>query len=392
MKNKKIIEKEKKTIIPSLKKNNFIIYNNKEFNLKKDIDIHCKKCTKKNFKIIEEYFKKKGYVKDKIKEYAKYRVRFLKFITEKDLIILDFYLSKKYLEILNSKIDWKKIEEIKDKEEKKIVEKIIKYFLELKTEKKYSEYIKKHEKILKKYKYLEYFFKKKIYKNTKKMTTKKFILIMKRNIKEAYKNLTLKNFLYYTKTILERKKNYFLKGKIIAFIGLDGVGKTTLIELLKKNLGCKTQYMGNKNYYIEKYINLKKANIILKIISFITIYIEEWITYFKIRYYKLRGEIVLTDRYYKYEKILKQKYYTSKTEKIIYFLFYKYLYPNADEYIFVYENYNTIKKRKKEINKKQYGLVLEYFKKNFKNKKNFLFLENKNIKDSLNKILKKIYE
>ena len=158
-----------------------------------------------------------------------------------------------------------------------------------------------------------------------------------------------------------------MKNKIVAFIGIDGAGKTTIIEQVCEKLTqqgkiCKRLYMGlGREYQIpflekiiefyskKKYQKFSKTKNGKEIIydnyrqrSFFWIvvqYTELWARYLKAKFRKER--YILFDRYFYDGLILAGK----KN-----FNFFRFLTPKPDKCFFIWAPIKTILKRKQEAN------------------------------------------
>ncbi|WP_193051184.1 dTMP kinase [Pseudoalteromonas undina] len=124
------------------------------------------------------------------------------------------------------------------------------------------------------------------------------------------KNNLLKSFLkkvYYKFKILLGFPFFRIRkfGRLIAFVGVDGAGKTTVtskIESMKyfKTTGLKCMYFGNNEYWIPglNYLAGKVNNKFLKLILSMVARFDRQSRVFIALFYMLQGRDVLADRYY----------------------------------------------------------------------------------------------
>lgn len=114
-----------------------------------------------------------------------------------------------------------------------------------------------------------------------------------------------------------------MKGKTIAFVGVDGSGKSTLIKNLQQLLKdkCIVQYMGCRSYEDPKLVKLLEKNNLTKIEK---LYLR-WLQYrcFRKRYDNAvaTGKIVLFDRF------VDELYINASKYNFFYVFLYKYVFP-----------------------------------------------------------------
>ena len=185
-------------------------------------------------------------------------------------------------------------------------------------------------------------------------------------------------------------KVYRNRGVHFAIMGVDGAGKSSLIEVLKHNLNTikgiqyTTVYMGpwghskspwhkwilKNKITLPKSLNKDTAGIkkvlgkfkaFLKgTIYYLSIYTELWYRYLKfIRPELKKGRIILSDRY------IYDLRYIYKKRKVVGFKFIRFFicqfFPKPDKIIFLYNDPEVIIKRKPQLNKEQIREYQEYY-------------------------------
>ena len=196
-----------------------------------------------------------------------------------------------------------------------------------------------------------------------------FLNIVKRDHFSLLSYLKFKYILQYLKVKFLRKR-----GKIITFLGVDGAGKTTVIEKLQKGLGYKSYYLGDRSIRWSKFYQVSY----LKPISIFIQYLEKLLRVFKIYLFTLRGKNIITDRYYFQEdrKSIKGK---------LYHLLYNKFFIKPDIVIVLWADSEVILSRKQEITQKD----IEKFNKKIEELpfKNIVKIKNESLDITLNKIL-----
>ena len=151
---------------------------------------------------------------------------------------------------------------------------------------------------------------------------------------------------------LELLKNTFLttvkkmKRKTIAILGVDGAGKSTVIENLKQLLKdkCFVQYMGSRSYEDPKLVELLGKTSMTKVEVLYSI----WLRYrcFWKRYNKAvaTGKIVLFDR-----SVDEIYINSSGLFKILYTVLYKYMFPTYSSVIYLHCSAEESLRRKNDI-------------------------------------------
>lgn len=137
-----------------------------------------------------------------------------------------------------------------------------------------------------------------------------------------------------------------MKKKTIAIIGVDGTGKSTVIDNVSLRLGdnCIVKYMGSRSYEdveLEQLLTKKRMSKIELLRSI-------WLQYrcFWTRYNDAvrSGKIALFDRY------IHEIYLNSNgVFKVIYTILYKYLYPRPSSIIYLHCSANESLRRKDDI-------------------------------------------
>jgi len=133
----------------------------------------------------------------------------------------------------------------------------------------------------------------------------------------------------------------------IALIGVDGAGKTTILNELQKDDNIKTIYMGFREFKLQRFITiLSKFGKLGIIIQHFIVYIENLIRFIKAKILEKQGYKVLFDRY-----PLIDYQVASQGSYFFYKLFYKNFFPKPDKIILIIGKVDEIYQRKPELSK-----------------------------------------
>ncbi len=176
----------------------------------------------------------------------------------------------------------------------------------------------------------------------------------------------------------------FKKGQIVAVVGPDGSGKSTVIEKLDVLPMTVSYYMGDKNYRFQNFYHwlMRRHKYIARTV-YLFMYVETWFRYLYLLGLKLQGYTVLTDRY----PGMNRSASSIETQKHPYVLLYKYLYPKADKYILITADPSLVYKRKQELTVSEITTYQNYLKDQLRTLPEAKEIENQNINDCLNQCL-----
>lgn len=193
--------------------------------------------------------------------------------------------------------------------------------------------------------------------------------------------LKAKFIIDYITVKIKQRITKILGSKTIVFIGIDGVGKSTLVDVLTKIHASKIVYMGSGDYalpFLSSWIPKYKIEMLIKLLL---IYLENWIKQLKIALFRMRGWNVLVDRHPRYQ-------FANNKPGLGYYMnvmLYKYFFVRPRHVIILYESAEIICKRK---NEKTAEEIDHYYKnmRNFCNRSNEQWLKNSDINSSLKSI------
>ena len=349
-------------LIKKLKKDGFYILRMPEKE-GEDIDIYYEDLNK-----ARKYFLRQGFIITNIKKNFFEAVRYV----NNQLIIIEVANTLLRSLKLNVKLKEECIKNyIQNPRENDLWLRSIKYLTSLRTDKKSFEFFMKNKKTLKKNNYFLECLESNSFKfiDIDMLFNNKYLFVYHSLGIKFLANMALKKFLYHLNSIKEHS--------IYSVMGVDGVGKSTIIYYLEK-YNFKSVYMGFKGFYFENfYKKIIGKNKLFTILVHFMVFIENWIRVFKSKYYNLKGYNVIWDRNPYIEYSYNTKFFAP---------LYKYFFPKVKTFI-LYANSDEIVKRKREKNLKE----IEKEQKYLKNVKDAILIENLNLDETLNKILKEIF-
>jgi|GEM_PF-2117486 len=269
------------------------------------------------------------------------------------------------------------------------IEKFCRYAYSLREQEKYTKFVSENFETYKKY----LFDKKYINRSPFKRILKEQHLIkaMQKNklaIILIFKRKALFSLLLQFLKIRLQRIN---KGKIVAFVGSDGAGKTTTIEYMNYALALsrpiKTQYMGDYHFMLHRfYMWLHKKHIFFARLCYPFYFVENWLRYLKIRWWKFRGYTVLTDRWPGLNRHLRKAGLLLKLNDWMYRI-----YPDPDAYVFVSADPEVVHARRDELTVKEIETLQTHMRERLLGNKNSFETLNENLDDSLNRTLQFMY-
>lgn len=178
---------------------------------------------------------------------------------------------------------------------------------------------------------------------------------MQHNVVSMLRVFPFTTFVKLLGHVLKRKVRNLNRGKIIAFVGSDGAGKTTVITKIKDVHGARTVHMGDGSiWFRDSFARLYNGPTSIARLTYLVIFIEHWWRYIKIRWWKIKGITVFVDRWPGMNRHLCKSGIWQDLNRLIYAAF-----PDPDAYIFLHAPSNVIRARKSDLSEQE----IEYLQK-----------------------------
>jgi thymidylate kinase len=263
-----------------------------------------------------------------------------------------------------------------------LLHKFFKYVLNIRTEAKYTTFVEDNFDIYAHYLSDTTYFTRPIFK--KKITKQDTLQFMRKRPFTFFRILTPMSFSYFCLTYVTQRFVRFNRGKIVAFVEVDGAGKTTVIKEMQRFFGAKVVYMGDYDFVFQHFYHwVGGKHLHLARLCFCLQVFEQWGRYLKIRWYTFRGIHVLTDRYPRFNRPLRKEGALLKLNTLLYSWF-----PQPHGYIFLYADPKVIHARKQEMSIKH----IETYQKNafsiLHSKNNALCIENVDLNHTYTEVLR----
>lgn len=198
---------------------------------------------------------------------------------------------------------------------------------------------------------------------------------------------------------IRRRTNFFRKcldfarrmgtGRIIAVVGPDGSGKTTVAQGLSTALFAAKMYMGDYALALQKfYDRLYKLPVALARVAYLFIYVENWFRYGRAFFLsRIMGKTVVVDRYPGLNQQMIRNNIWLKLNDFVYLFF-----PSADVYILVSAPPETIHARRRQLTVDEIARFQENIRLRLTKKKHFIEIENIDLDACLNGALRFIFK
>ena len=210
------------------------------------------------------------------------------------------------------------------------LQKFFKYVLNLRGKEKYTSFVAENFSDYGQYLSCSTYFKRPIFKRG--VEKEEILAFMHKRPRALAKVLRLRPLLWFILTYITELLKKINQGRVIAFVGVDGSGKTTVISEMQRVLNARVVYMGNYYFVFARFYNwLGSKHLYLARFCFVLKLIEQWGRYCKIRWHTLRGRHVLTDRYPRFNRPLRTTGNLLKMNTALYSWF-----PQPHGYVFLY--------------------------------------------------------
>jgi hypothetical protein len=207
---------------------------------------------------------------------------------------------------------------------------------------------------------------------------------LNKNLFSLMSHLKIKYFIFYLIKRIRIAIAAFNKGKIFIIIGIDGVGKTTVVKTLSNLNKSKNIYMGSNEYLFPALSDKWRPSTFLgKIIKLLTIYLENWLKTFCILWWSFKGNNVYVDRHPSLQYFLQQK-----NSYFIHKILYKYLFYTPRKIIVLHESPEVIISRKQAHSLET---IINFYNVIHKKVPNATWIKNSNFNTTIHTILNMVY-
>lgn len=264
------------------------------------------------------------------------------------------------------------------------IEKFFRYITQFRSnKKKYLDFVSNNFDRYGSFLSNDVFFTKPLFK--KNVSAEIVLAVMRKKILYFPRAFTLERIirLFTSYSIFQIKKIFQGRGEIIAFVGADGSGKTTTMLKMSESLGTHHIYMGDSQFIFQKFYEwLFKLPKPFPYFSYPCMYIEQWVRVAWVWFKKLKGDVVLTDRWPGYN----QNFFKAKHNQILFRLLYT-IFPQPDRFIFLHAEPTVIVNRKNELTISQIETMHKRMRLALKNKRHREVVTN-NYTESMNQVLR----
>lgn len=152
------------------------------------------------------------------------------------------------------------------------------------------------------------------------------------------------------KAIFKKLQNRFAQifsSKSVCILGIDGAGKSTIIEYMCLLINSKPVYMGSSDdsFILSNFHSFFRRFFFGKFIVMVLVYLENWLRFLKVILYRLQGKNVFIDRHPAF-RINNNKLLQSMNK-----LAYRWLFYVPKRTVLLYESPEVIRQRKPEASK-----------------------------------------
>ena len=222
-----------------------------------------------------------------------------------------------------------------------------------------------------------------------KITKKDIENFLQHRVKTVWKLLKRPFFASYICGRIKQISKNIGKGRILVCMWVDWSWKSTIIDMLHQSLWGKMIYMWWRDYYLQSFYDKYEKKRWAKLPIFLLRYTEQRIRWLLCQLYVIKGETVFVDRYPKRELIT--WYNIPHINRLLYTIFYRYVYPNPSKVVFLRNEPAILHKRKDELTTEEIDIYQESLSHILDKKRFVTKIKNDNLDETINMILSHLF-